>query len=958
MPELKEEDEGNKRANVTFSHDPIGWTNGNVEVTIDTTEKGYTLQYNTGDRNREEDWKNYDIPVVMTENGSIYARLKDNANNKGEAIEHKITNIERVKPTIQIQANTTAISQTKQITITAEDTGGSELLDANYYQYYLSTSGAELLGGSWQNYTSGTAFTIGNGMTGTRYIWVKQIADNAGNKSETNNGSYHVSSAYVFDNTAPTLTITTDVNNPTNASSVTYTFTFSEPVTGFTKEDITATNGTKGTFTTKSTSRYTLVVTNTRDCSQTISVAAEKCTDIAGNGNKAASKEITIDRSVPTCTITANVESPTTASSITYTFEWSEMLPNYAFTVEDITVTNGIKGRFLEASKTNTKWTLEVTNTESCNQTVSIEAGVVKDGAGNGNVATSKTVVIDRTGPIISMNPLESHTYTKTKNVTVTISDDAGIASGAYVSYGWSTSSTKEPSSWIRATLNYTTGAKSTAFTATGSGLTGVYYLWVQPLMLYDILENRNSETVSSFQLGSASSCFYFDNTAPKIEISPNLDTTYSKTKSVTVAIEDVDTGIASGASIQYGWCKKGETAPSWYTTATLNYTPGNRKTTFTVTNSSLTGQYYLWVKPVSLKDVAGNSNTTIKSSGLFYFDNTPPTIGKVEGEDPSGLEQIKQSTGTVQIVKGNTGRIRLSEITDNIGGSAGIAAICITESKIPTTWTLLHQTEFTGYEFTVNKAGIYHMWVKDVAGNISATKICTVEVLDAVAQVESVYYARIQDAIDSISSTGTVKVLVNNRKEDPQIPAGKNITLNLSSYTLDGKITNLGTLWLRNGNVCPSDTSKGAILNGSKLYLRKMGEVSSYQGAIVCSNGAFLDIEGGTIQSTGSSGIFLVGSGTVYLGDPEKDGSGNYVNNTTIIGQGDYVDGSGKDYDFGLIGTYEGNFDITMFGPTIIKATSSPYWAVYNGMNMKWYGDPSLLHVSGKVWGAGINWQ
>ena len=263
IPNLREDDNETERANIIFSHNPVGWTNGNVEVTIDTSEKGFILQYNKGDRNKEEEWKNYSAPVVMTENGSIYARLKDSSNNIGEAIEHKITTIERIKPTIKIQANTTAVSKTKQITITAQDTGGSGLLNANYYQYYLSTSQTQLLGGSWQNYTSGTAFTIGSGITGTRYVWVKQIADNAGNKSETNNSVYHVSDAYTFDNTAPTCTISPNIGTPpTNASSITYTFTFSEAVTGFTIDDITVTNGTKGTFRVISSTQYTLNVTN------------------------------------------------------------------------------------------------------------------------------------------------------------------------------------------------------------------------------------------------------------------------------------------------------------------------------------------------------------------------------------------------------------------------------------------------------------------------------------------------------------------------------------------------------------------------------------------------------------------------------------------------------------------------------------------------------------------------
>lgn len=61
----------------------------------------------------------------------------------------------------------------------------------------------------------------------------------------------------------PTLAITDDVaTGPTNAP-VTYTFTFSEAVTGFDASGVTVTNGTKGAFTPVTASIYTLVVTPT-----------------------------------------------------------------------------------------------------------------------------------------------------------------------------------------------------------------------------------------------------------------------------------------------------------------------------------------------------------------------------------------------------------------------------------------------------------------------------------------------------------------------------------------------------------------------------------------------------------------------------------------------------------------------------------------------------------------------
>ena len=116
------------------------------------------------------------------------------------------------------------------------------------------------------------------------------------------------------------------------------------------------------------------------------------------------------------------------------------------------------------------------------------------------------------------------------------------------------------------------------------------------------------------------------DQTAPTISLSANSDSTYAKTKSVTVTLADAGSGLASGASVKYGWSTSTSTAPSSYTTATLSYSAGAKSTTFTASGSGFTGSYYLWVVPTTLKDVAQNTNsTTLKSTGTFKFDNTPP---------------------------------------------------------------------------------------------------------------------------------------------------------------------------------------------------------------------------------------------------------------------------------------------------------------------------------------------
>lgn len=90
------------------------------------------------------------------------------------------------------------------------------------------------------------------------------------------------------DTIAPTVTITDSVDGATATGNVTFTFTFSEAVTGFESSDITVSNGTKGTFTMANDGlSATLVVIPTSNTSATMSVAVglNAFSDSAGNGN-------------------------------------------------------------------------------------------------------------------------------------------------------------------------------------------------------------------------------------------------------------------------------------------------------------------------------------------------------------------------------------------------------------------------------------------------------------------------------------------------------------------------------------------------------------------------------------------------------------------------------------------------------------------------------------------------
>ncbi len=108
------------------------------------------------------------------------------------------------------------------------------------------------------------------------------------------------------DDTAPTLNITPD-GVLTSASTITFTFQFSRPMTGFSLADINLTNGTAGLFTEIAADQYTLVVTPVADGTVTVAVAAAQATDASGNPNPAATASVTSDRTGPVFSTSTNI---------------------------------------------------------------------------------------------------------------------------------------------------------------------------------------------------------------------------------------------------------------------------------------------------------------------------------------------------------------------------------------------------------------------------------------------------------------------------------------------------------------------------------------------------------------------------------------------------------------------------------------------------------------------------
>jgi hypothetical protein len=192
-----------------------------------------------------------------------------------------------------------------------DDTSGTAIGDVTYTFTFdedvtgFTADDVTVTGGTKGDFTAVSAsvytLVVTPAADSTTNITVDVAAGVAKDAAENSN-TIATQSVQSVDTVIPTVAITDDTGG-TATGDVTYTFTFSEDVSGFTIDDITVSGGTKGVFSTVSASVYTLVVTPTADSTTniTVDVAANVATDAAGNNNTAATQSVqSVDMALPT----------------------------------------------------------------------------------------------------------------------------------------------------------------------------------------------------------------------------------------------------------------------------------------------------------------------------------------------------------------------------------------------------------------------------------------------------------------------------------------------------------------------------------------------------------------------------------------------------------------------------------------------------------------------------------
>ena len=337
----------------------------------------------------------YTADITPTTYGEITVDVAEGAaQNAGgttnlAAEQFTIEYIDNVVPTLSISSTLTGPTNTSPIPVTftfSETVTGFEVTDIT-----VSNGTAGNFSGSGDTYTADISPTS----TGTVTV---DVAANVAQDASGNDNTAATQFSIVYDNTAPTLGITSTLTSPTNTSPIPVTFTFSETVTGFDVTDIAVGNGSADNFA-GSGDTYTVDISPTSNGTVTVDVAANEAQDASGNDNTAAAQfSIVYDIDAPTLGISSTLTSPTDTSPIPITFTFSETVTG--FDVTDIAVGNGSADNFAGSGDT---YTADITPIAGGTVTVDVAANKAQDASGNDNTAAAQfSIVYDIESPVLT----------------------------------------------------------------------------------------------------------------------------------------------------------------------------------------------------------------------------------------------------------------------------------------------------------------------------------------------------------------------------------------------------------------------------------------------------------------------------------------------------------------------------------------------------------------------------
>ncbi|MFT7007235.1 MAG: hypothetical protein ACJAXJ_001749 [Colwellia sp.] len=338
---------------------------------------------------------------------------QDSASNNNSAATQYTVNYDPTVPTLVISSNASTITNTSFIaTFTfSEAVTGFALADitvANGSASNLSASG---------NVYSATITPAADGVVSV------DVPANVAINLAGNNNATALQYAINYDATMPTLVISSDAINPTNAS-FTAAFTFSEAVTDFFLADIILVNATASNFA-GSGSVYTATITPIADGVASVDVAANVAQDSASNNNSAALQyTVDYDVTLPTVTLSSDA-TPQSITGFTLTITFSEEVSG--FTIDDISLSSGNLSTLTQEGAVYTA--LVTPEVEIIDISIDVLAGVAQDASGNDNsVAAALEIHLDNTAPkLVSSSPSHQNTEVIINDLTILLNFNEAI---------------------------------------------------------------------------------------------------------------------------------------------------------------------------------------------------------------------------------------------------------------------------------------------------------------------------------------------------------------------------------------------------------------------------------------------------------------------------------------------------------------------------------------------------
>jgi len=388
---------------------PTGTSVTNVTGSGDT----YTVTVNTGTGDGTLRLDVIDNDSITDPTGNA---LGGAGAGNGDFTASELYDLDRTNPTVTLAS---ADPDPTNTAITVTVTFSEPVIGFDAGDVTVTNAAVSGFAGSGAVYTF-TLTPLGQGLF-TAVVPVSSAADPAGNDSLVSN-----TLSGTFDTIAPAaFSITRADANPTGAQSVSFTVSFTEPVTGVGVGDFvidaTGVVGASVTGVSGSGANYTVTVdTGTGDGTLSIDFdanAAGGVTDAAGNASVAdftGGEVYTITRTFPSVLLLVRADAdPTNASSVTFTVTFDANVTGVDATDFALT-TAGLSGVAVTGvSGSGTTYTVAV-STGTGSGTIRLDVAdddsitdgsgnkLGGDGAGNGDFTAGEVYTIDRTPPALA----------------------------------------------------------------------------------------------------------------------------------------------------------------------------------------------------------------------------------------------------------------------------------------------------------------------------------------------------------------------------------------------------------------------------------------------------------------------------------------------------------------------------------------------------------------------------